>query len=235
MDTSCHRCGGELPLGGGTACFCPHCGAPQLYLREHLLEDLPVAAETTGTLPPPDARRVDWQPAIRAAIFVALVAPALCLLSSVLGVFSIVGFLWILSGPIIAIGLYHKQRPTAYMDAATGARIGIVVGLLMASVLSLTIALSGIVGRFALHEMSAYDSDMATKWPDQVNRLIAQAAQANPSNPIPPSLVPLMLSPEFRAAMGLFGFGVLCVMLLAVSTLGGAFAGLMRTRARIAV
>ena len=32
MREVCHRCGGEVPAGSGESPFCPHCGAPQLYL-----------------------------------------------------------------------------------------------------------------------------------------------------------------------------------------------------------
>jgi hypothetical protein len=228
MSTSCHRCGGDLPLPDGATSFCPHCGAPQLYLLEHLLEDLPT--ETTGAEPPPDARRIEWQPAIRAAMFVALVAPALCLLGSALSIFSLLSLLWIASGSIIAIGIYHKQRPAAFLDARTGARIGLVVGLLMGLALSLTLAVSGVVARFALHRMAGFDADTTGKLRAQIDLMSAQAAAQ--SNPIPPWLTAIFLSPEFRAAMGLVSIAMLCALVLLLSTLGGAFAGSMRARPR---
>jgi hypothetical protein len=39
-------------------------------------------------------------------------------------------------------------------------------------------------------------------------------------------------SPEFRAGIMLAGFAIVSAMLLALSTLGGAFAGLLRMRRR---
>jgi hypothetical protein len=39
-----------------------------------------------------------------------------------------------------------------------------------------------------------------------------------------------LASPEFRAGMMLAGFAFLSAVLLILSTLGGAFAGLLRTR-----
>jgi hypothetical protein len=117
------------------------------------------------------------------------------------------------------------------MDAAIGARIGIVAGLLMAATLSVTLGVAGLINRFALRSMSGFDSEMVAKLHAQIDLMTAQAAQ---TTPIPPWLIAIFLSPEFRAAIGLTSLAMLGVLLLAVSTLGGAFAGLLRARPRIA-
>ncbi len=77
MHKFCHRCGGELSAGDGEASFCPHCGAPQIYLIDY--EEASAAAEeaTTGAQPPPRPREVEWKTAIRCAALVALVAAVL--------------------------------------------------------------------------------------------------------------------------------------------------------------
>ena len=126
MREFCHRCGGELPAGDGVTPFCPHCGAPQIYLLDH---EQPAEAQETGAAPPPRPQQVEWKTAIRCAALVAVVAAVLSLVSTRVPVMSPLSSLWTISGSLIAVGLYQKRRPQAWMDAGVGARIGIVGGI----------------------------------------------------------------------------------------------------------
>ena len=140
MQESCHRCGAELPEGSGESPFCPHCGSPQLTLSlenqsaETGGEAAPgaIGAATTGTLPPPSPRQVEWKTAIRCAAAVAAIGALLCLGAMRVQVLSPVSLLWVMSASLITMGLYQRQRPTAWMDVNIGARIGVVVGLCLA-------------------------------------------------------------------------------------------------------
>lgn len=233
MNNLCHRCSGELTSRDGAASFCPHCGATQLYLLDHLLEDAP-RSDTTGTPPPPgvsgSGRQVEWQAAIRSAAFVGAVAAFFCVVSLKVDIFGLLGFVWIASGSVIAIGLYHSQRPTAYMDTAVGARIGVVVGVVVASALGLALALAGVVTRYALHGMGTFDRGLSAL----VQTVVAQAQTQSQSQgqAMPEWLIALMFSPEYRAASMLAGVGLLVASVMVLSVLGGAFAGLLRTRPR---
>lgn len=234
MGKVCHTCGGELPAASGESPFCPHCGTPQLFLS--LENQSPETGgeqpagtpgeASTGTLPPPRPQQVDWKMAIRCAATVAAVAGALCLGAIRLPVLAPAILLWILSGSLITLGLYQTRRPMAWMDASVGARIGVVVGLCLAVGLAVPMAVAGVVARFALHSMGGFDVQLAVIFEQVIQRS---------ATPFPPEALQLVHSQEFRAGYILFCFAVVAVFLLVLSTAGGAFAGLLRTRRKATV
>jgi len=132
-----------------------------------------------------------------------------------------VSLLWIMSGSVIALAIYQKRRPAAWIDMRVGARIGVLVGLCMALGLGIAVAGWGLVARFGLHSMGGFDAAMSTQMQEAIRKS---------TTPIPPEALGLVRSPEFRAGMMLAVFGFVSVCLLAMSALGGAFAGLLRTR-----
>jgi predicted secreted protein len=225
MPEYCHRCGEELPAGSRESPFCPHCGAPQLFLA---LENQsmetggePAPGTIPGAPPPPHPQQVEWKTAIRCAALVAGIAALLSVAAMRIDVLSPISFLWIMSASLITLGLYRKRRPSAWVDVGVGARIGVVVGVFLALGLGMAMAGWGLVARFALHSMGSFDAQMAVQM---------QTAIQKSATPFPPNLLGFIRSPEFRAGVMLAGFAMLSVFLLALSTLGGAFAGLLRTR-----
>lgn len=226
MQAYCHRCGEELPAVSGDPTFCPHCGAPQLRLAlENQSAETsgiePDGQTTTGALPPPQPSRIAWATAIRCALLVAVIGALLSLLALRVEVLSPVSFLWVMSASLITMALYQKRLPSAWMDVAVGARIGVVVGLSLAVALGATMAGWGLIARFALHSMAGFDAQMM----QQVQKAIQQS-----TTPIPQDMIGFIKSPEFRAGVMLAGFAFVSVGLTVLSTLGGAFAGLLRTR-----
>ena len=229
MQEFCHRCGGELPQGSGESPFCPHCGTPQLFLS---LENQSVetggepavredGSATTGTLPPPRPQQVEWKTAIRCAAVVAGIGSVLSLAAMRVDVLSPVSFLWIMSASLITLGLYQKRRPKAWIDVKVGARIGLVVGICLALGLGAAVASAGLVARFGLHTAGNFDAQMAAQMQEAIKRS---------TTPVPPEMLGFVGSPEFRAGMMLGLFGFLSACLLVLSAVGGAFAGLLRTR-----
>jgi hypothetical protein len=228
MGEVCHRCGGDLPAASGESPFCPHCGAPQLYLALDYQSpetggDPAPGDETTGTRPPPRPRQVEWKTAMRCAMAVAGVAGVLSLAAARLPLLSPLSSLWVMSGSLITLGLYERRRPLAWMDAGIGARIGIVVGLFLSAGLAVSLAVAGLIARFGLHAMAGFDADRAA----DLQKVIQQSA-----SPIPPEALQWMVSPEFRAGYLLAGCAVAALLVLGLSTLGGAFAGMLRMRRR---
>ena len=228
MQDYCHRCGEELPPAHGESTFCPHCGAPQLTLS---LENQTIpAAEaegtpTTGTVPPPRPSLVDWKAAVSCAAIVAAIGVVLTLVSLRLVALQSVCFLWVMSGSLIAMGLYHRLRPTAWIDARVGARIGMVVGLSLAVALIGGMAGWGVFARFVLHSMGSFDA--------QLTAVLAQglaAQQQKQSTPMPSWFVGFVTSPEFRAGSVLFTCAFMTGGVLVISTIAGAFAGFLRIR-----
>ena len=229
MREYCHRCGGELPEGSGESPFCPHCGTPQLFLA---IENQSVetggepaigedGAASTGRMPPPRPQQVEWKTAIRCAAVVAGVGSVLTLAALRVDVLSPVSLLWIMSASLITLGLYQKRKPAAWIDVRVGARIGVLVGMCLALGLGMVVAGWGLVARFGLHSMGSFDAAMASQLREAIRRS---------TTPIPAEMLGFVASPEFRAGMmlGLFAFVSACLLLL--SMLGGAFAGLLRTR-----
>ena len=184
---------------------------------------------STGALPPPHPRQVEWKTAIRCALLVAGIAAALSLGAMKVDFLSPVSFLWILSGSMTTLGLYQFRRPAAWMDVKIGAHIGLVTGICLALSLGCAMAGWGMLARFGLHSMGSFDAQMTT----QVQQAIQKTSQS--STPIPPEMLGFIKSPEFKAGMMLSGFAIVSAGLLVLSTLGGAFAGLLRMRRGAAV
>ena len=230
MQETCHRCGGDLPVGSGESPFCPHCGAPQLFLAienqsvETGGEPAPGPGGVVGEPsppPPPLPRQVEWKTAIRCAALVASVGCLLALGSVRFSLLSTLSLMWFMSASLITLGIYQKRIPAAWMDVGVGARIGAVVGVCLALGLGIAMAGVGMVARFAMHRMGPFDAAMAARTQDAIR---------NSATPVPADMLGFLASPEFRAGMMLAGFAFLALALLILSTLGGAFAGLLRTR-----
>jgi hypothetical protein len=208
--------------------FCPHCGSPQIYLQDYEQQNGGAEADTTGAIPPPRPQQVEWKTAIRCAALVAGVAAGLSLLSQRVQVVSLLSTLWTISGSMIALALYQRRRPLAWMDAGVGARIGLVVGLALVAGLGVAWGSVGLVARYGLHSLGAVDAELT-------QMLHAQFEKAAAISPQPPEMQRFWFSPEFRAGMMLVGFGMLSGILLVLSTVGGAVGGFMRMRRKVSV
>jgi hypothetical protein len=242
MQESCHRCGGELPAESGESPFCPQCGAPQLSLalERQSVEtggeqtgglDL-TEASSTGAQSPPNPRRVEWKTAIRCAALVAAVGALLSVGAVRVDAIYVVCFLWTMSGSVITLALYQRQRPTAWMDFRVGARIGVLVGLFLTLGLGIACAGTGLVARYGLHTMGSFDAQVVDVLAQ--GQKLAQQWMAAKSIPVPPEVLAFEQSPEYRAGCVLSYCVIRSIELLILSILFGAFAGLLRTRRRLA-
>src|SRR5580704_11290045 len=215
MHEFCHRCGGELQAGDDASTFCPHCGSPQIYLQDYEEQTGAPEADTTGAVPPPHPRQVEWKTAIRCAVLVAAIAALLGIVASRVQVISPVSWVWTISGSLITLALYQRRRPLAWMDAGIGARIGVVVGLALVTGFAVAMAVGGLLARYALHSMAGFDAELTQMMHAQIEKAAATAPQ-------PPEVIGFLYSPEVRAGMMLAGFSMLSGVLLVLSTIGGA-------------
>ena len=218
MHELCHRCGEEL-VSEDNASFCPHCGAPQIYLSEAEATESAKAALSTGVLPPPPPQMVEWKTAVLCAALVAVVAAVLSAISTKVPAFSFISWLWTVSASVVALGIYQRRRPQARMDAGVGARIGVVVGITLIASIGLTMAVAGLVARYRLHSMGNFDAELR-----------AQIEKAATASPQPAEVMRYIYSPEFKAGIMLAGFTMLAGVVMVLSTIGGAVGGLLRTR-----
>lgn len=221
MHTYCHRCGGELAVSDGSTSFCPHCGSPQLRLPEQ--ETIALSenedGESTGVLPPPRPRRIEWRAAVQCAALVAAVAAVLAVIAIKVPTLTFVSWLWTISGAAIALGLYQRRKPEAWVDAGIGAQIGVVAGLALVLSMTTAMAVSGVVARYGLHAMGAFDADMR-----------AQIDRAAAMNPQPAEAMRYVKLPEFRAGIMLGGSAMMAGLVMIFSAIGGAMSGMMRSR-----
>ncbi len=222
MPTFCHRCGEELASPGTpTPSFCPHCGTPQLELAEEQIVSLHAQAATTGELPPPHPGNIAWRPVFQAALVVAGIAALLWLASLLLPGAGILCWLWIFSGSLLVLESYRRRRPTARIDAAIGARIGLAFGLTLDAALAVVLTLAGLIARFVTHSMAPIDAQITAS-------LQAQAAQA--ALTAPADVLHFFSTPEFRTGLILAVLALCALILLLLSTLSGALAGMLAPR-----
>lgn len=238
----CHRCGAELVRAGmlhgtgeGESLFCTHCGAPQLVLPDYMRVGEPEVAggATTAVAPPPASAaesETDWRAALGCGAVVAGVGALLTAGGMVYDVLSLMSFVWVSSGAVIAISLYRKRRPAAAMDLRVGFRMGIAVGLMMLAGMAVALGTVGVVARFGVHRMGGYDAQVATAtkaWQAQVGAKLDEGKQ---TPEIRANALGMVNSEEVRAGVALMTFGFVGGLVLALSAGGGAFAGMLSTR-----
>ena len=203
------------------------------------IED-PAGQVTTGMLPPPrvgekDRRDVDWRRAFQGAAAVAVVGAILVVVGLKINGIEFLALCWLLSGATISLMLYAHQRPRMWIDGRIGLRVGVVTGLLMVGALGVAGAGTGLVLRFGTHGLEAFDQQSAEQ------SKLAQAwgvrwlQEQNQDKEVQEKYLsfvnsPLMTSPEVRAGTELAQFGFQGLLLLLVSSGGGAFAGMVQGR-----
>lgn len=222
MYRHCHGCGEELSSRTGESSFCPHCGAPQIFLLEH---DRPVTAEgeTTGAVPPPRPRAIEWKTAMVCSVVVAGMAALLSIVAAGFPAVTLLNWLWIMSGSVTTLALYQRRRPLAKMNAGIGARIGLVTGVSLVGFVAVAMAGAGLVARFGLHTMAGFDAKLS-------EQMHLQMEHAMLTNPVPKEMLPFFYSPEFSAGMMLVGMAMVAGLVVVLSAVSGAAGGMLRMR-----
>jgi hypothetical protein len=154
MEISCTRCHQAVEADN---CYCPTCGLPQLiYSADAIPGQVPAERWNEAVR---DASSVDWKPALRAALILAVPAG---LLSSLASPMAFMGLFWMGAAAAWAVVLYVRSQRPAWITAGAGARIGLVTGLLGGW---LAFSASGgalFVERYAFHQSSQIDGDWKT-------------------------------------------------------------------------
>jgi len=203
--------------------YCAVCGLPQLV---YVAADVPQATSVEPVdrrngrgvgleaLTSPDG--IVWRPALNAALTVAVPVGILCSGAYPLGALGIV------AGAAWAVSLYARWARPVDLSASTGARIGLVTGLL-ASWLMIALVGGGLwISRFILHDGGDVDSVWAAQ-ADKVHRQLL----AQPGSPSPESIQmaqrvqEIMLSAQGRAEVWLFGMMFLAAALVLLAVAGG--------------
>src|SRR5208282_4528002 len=112
MESTCSRCRQTVEAGD---CYCPVCGLPQFVYS---------AEESAGSGQPErwgeavrDAASVDWKPALRLVLMLAVPAGILCSMLSPVGIFGV--FLMAATGAWVVV-LYTRKRQPAWLTIGAG-------------------------------------------------------------------------------------------------------------------
>jgi hypothetical protein len=167
MEITCTRCHQTVQADN---CYCPACGLPQLV---YSAEAIPGQAPPESLNEPPrDASTVQWKPALRLALMLAVPAG---LLSSLLSPLNILGLFWMSAASSWAVVLYVRRQRPAWITIGAGARIGLVTGLLSCW---LAFAVGGgslFVQRYVQHQSGQLDSLYKTSFLEPLQAKMQQS------------------------------------------------------------
>jgi len=211
MEMTCNRCHQTVQTD---TCYCPACGLPQLLYS---------AENPTGQAQPErwneavrDAGSVDWKPALKAAMMLAIPAG---LLSNGLSPVNIFGLFWMALAAALAVVLYMRSQRPSWITVGAGARIGLVTGLLGGWTAAGATGASLFAMRFFFHQGKTIDDT----WLSMVNQIMAQESAAAGADAQTVLLLRTwMLRPEGRASFMLVGMVFLVAMLIVFAVAGGA-------------
>jgi hypothetical protein len=221
MEITCHRCHQTVQTDN---CYCPFCGLPQLlYAAEGSPEQSQPEKWTEAVH---DAGTVEWKPALRAAISLAIPAGMLCSMLSPIGILGL--FLMAAAGAWVVV-LYMRSQSPAWITIGAGARIGLVTGVLGGWTAAATTAVTMYAMRFLFHNGKFFDDF----WQNFVDVQMSQQWQTMGVDAQTIAQVKTwLLSPEGRAGwvLGAMLFFMAALLLFAVA--GGALGARLVARSR---
>jgi hypothetical protein len=229
----CSRCSHVVHFEDeSTLVFCGTCGAAQVTVSEEILDQAirsqaslnePGEEETEEqraariAAQPPELYVV-WRSAIRIMLVVSAVISLVCLL------LPLEMLAWLAPG--IVLGIYSVRHRETRITAGVGARVGLVCGILCASGITLVKTVQMLYIRYVLHQAANLDAALMQTILQAKARAVAQSGEAAAAT----IFNPLLYQPEFRVGFYLFALLIGTCLLLALSTLSGAFSGYMRSR-----
>jgi len=199
-----------------------------VVLSEELQTQADAQVGAGGAVAPParDARSQVWRGAIRCAGLSGAITAAIMLLSWLVPPAVLLTIFWVVISPVVVIGIFQARYPLAAITAGFGARLGLLTGLANGLVLSVGTTVSLVIARYGLHAMGTFDKQLDMVFAQAQERVAVQS----PGDVA--ALMKIYSLPEFRAGIMLASAAFGIVLLLAITTVGGAFAGFARSRSR---
>jgi hypothetical protein len=173
-----------------------------------------------------DASEVEWKPALRAALLLAVPAGLLCSLLSPVGIFGL--FLMALAAYWAVVIYMRSQRP-AWITVGAGARIGLVTGVVGSWMAAATTGATLFAMRFLFHNGKVID-DFSQDFVNQ--QMVQQWSTMGVDAATIALLKAWLLSPEGRAGFMMGGVLFLMGGLLLFAAGGGALGAKMLARTR---
>jgi RNA polymerase subunit RPABC4/transcription elongation factor Spt4 len=229
MEITCSRCHQTLESGD---CFCPVCGLPQLVYNADGAAGQGQPEQWVGAAR--DASQVEWKPALRSVLALAIPAGLFCSIPSPVGIF---GVLLMAGTAALVVALYMRIQRPAWITIGAGARIGLVTGILAGSLFFAASSAMIFAQRYGFHQGNRIDSDWKAfvdsdlQLSQQIAGMVglsdpAQAAQLQAQQRS------LMLSPEGHAGMVLANLVMAALFFVIFATTGGALGARMLGRTR---
>jgi hypothetical protein len=218
MEITCSRCHQTIETDD---CYCPACGLPQLL---YTAEGVPGQAQPEQwSEVVRDASEVEWKPALRTALMLAVPAGMLC---APLGIF---GLFLMAMAAYFAVAIYVRSQRPAWITVGAGARIGLVTGVAGSWMAAATAGATLFAMRFLFHNGKVIDDF----WLDYVNQ---QMVQQWTTMGVDAATIAVskawLLSPEGRAGFAMGGVLFLMGGLLLFAVGGGALGARLLARTR---
>jgi hypothetical protein len=223
MELSCNRCHNAILAENS---YCPVCGLPQLvYEAADGVQGQPQPEHWDGAVR--DADSIDWKPALRAALLLAIPAG---ILSSGVSPLGALGILWIALAAAWAVVIYLRGKQIPWITVGAGVRIGLITGLLTDWIAFGVSGCALFLERFLLHRSGQIEAE----WKAYVEASQQLAAQMGITDSVQmQAQKALMLSPEGHAGFAIFGILFNEVFLLIFAIAGGALAARIMGRTRL--
>jgi hypothetical protein len=220
MEITCTRCHQTVQPGD---CYCPVCGLPQLVYSGENSADPAQPDKWDGVVR--DAGTIDWKPALRYALLLAVPAG---ILSSLLSSLGILGLLLMAVTGALVVMLYMRNRRPSWITLGAGARLGLVTGVLggWSTAAASGFALYG--ARYWFHQGNLLD-DLLQK---QINEGSQQMLSLGFDAATVATTRALMLSPEGRAGSVIFNACFLALAILVFAVAGAALSARILARTR---
>ena len=223
MEATCNRCHQSVPED---SCYCPTCGLPQIVYSSEEAPGTATAERWTEAVQ--DASVVEWKPALRAAMILAVPAGLLSCGQSPVALLSL---FWMAAAAAWAVRLYMRKRRPGWITMGAGARIGLVTGLLAGW---LSFAASG-AALYAMRFLFGHGRDFDGPWQELVGQMSQQWQSMSPDAQTAATLkwfAGWLLSSEGRAGSVLGGLLILETALLVFAAAGGAIGARLTARSR---
>jgi len=221
METTCNRCHQTVRPED---CYCPVCGLPQIvYSAENPGEQ---GQQDRWDEAVRDAGSIDWKPALRYALLLAIPAGVL---SSLLSSVTILALLIMAVTGAWVVALYIRTRRPSWITLGAGARIGLVTGIFGGWSAAAASSFALYAARYWFHSGKTFDDF----WEQSVNQQISQQWTAMGADPQKvANLKAWFLSPEGRAGVIVLTVCVLAAAFLLFAVAGAAVSARILARTR---
>jgi hypothetical protein len=220
MEITCSRCHQTLESGD---CFCPVCGLPQLVYNSDGSTGQGQPEQWIGAAR--DASQVEWKPALRSVLALAIPAGLFCSIPSPVGIF---GLLLMAGTAAWVVALYMRIQRPAWITIGAGARIGLVTGIVGSWTSAAVTGITLYAMRFWLHQGSVFDNF----WQGAYQQLTQEWTTMGVDAQTMATFQGMLLSPEGRAGWVLGAIVFLMSALLLFAVAGGAISAHLLARTR---